>query len=267
MSGVASLPALPSYFSFLPISKELKKRFTVDKPVSNPNPALPARRAQSMSVLPARNPLSSSSSPDDDDFAEFEAEAAQFEAHRAGLILQMEQSASSASLPSTIASNTSSTSRHGRYADLNIHNQQHEKGASSSSNSRYPGLASHASKNLPNQMFNRTQPHHSAGRARRIQSAPSVALNHLPPKLLDDLDAWDTDDFTLNEWVVPEVREKAIRQQQAKPEVEDWDDDFEVDDDQEDLEVPNYMQSIQDKFKHDMLHMRQFALHIQGIYT
>ena len=217
-------------------------------PISNPNPALPARRAQSMSVLPARNPLSPAD--ENDDFAEFEAEASQFEAHRAGLLLQLEQSASSASLPSVRTIN----SRHGRYADLNPNGQEQ---------SRYPGLSSHApSKHVPNQMFHRTQPHHPQ-RARRIQSAPSVALNHLSPKLLDDLDAWDTDDFTLNEWVVPEVREKAIRQQQAKPEVEDWDDDFEVDD-QDGLEIPNYMQSIQTKFKHDMLHMRQFALHIQG---
>lgn len=188
-----------------------------------------------MVVLPSKPTVT-----DDDDFGAFEVEASQMEAHRAGLILSMEQSASKSS---TSLVNEESD----RYSALRQENV------------RYPGLAH--PKTATSRMLNRTQPHHPL-RSRRIQSAPSVALQNLPPNLLNDLDAWDTDGFTLNEWVVPEVREKALRQQQTHEEVEDWDGDFEVE--EQDVEIPIYMQSIQMKFKSDMLHMRQFALHIQG---
>ena len=254
MSGAATLVGFPSFFSLLPLSPELKRKFKIsNNDKLEKYPVLPARRAQSMSVLPTASSTIGTAGDDiDQDFADFEAEASQIEAHRAGLLLALEQSSDSVSMP-VVAHHPVGN----RYAGLNGHGKE----------TRYPGLASHSSKQIssnaaPNQLYNRTQPHHPQ-RSRRVMSAPSVALTQLPPKLLDDLDAWDTDDFTLNEWVVPEVKEKAIRQQQCQIDVEDWDNDFEVGE-QENLEVPSYMTSIQDKFKTDMLHMRQFALHIEG---
>lgn len=166
------------------------------------------------------------------------------EAHRTGLLLSLEQSTA---VDRTRCAGTGSEEQT-RYAGLG------------KDGLRYPGLAQ--PKQLGGMMLNRTQPHHPQ-RSRRIQSAPSVALSNLPASLLDDLDAWETDDFTLNEWVVPEVRAKALRQQEVVAEVEDWEDDFDGD---EEVEIPVYMQSIQKKFETDMLRMRQFALHIDGTH-
>lgn len=101
----------------------------------------------------------------------------------------------------------------------------------------------------------RTQPFHP--RSRRVKSAPCLVLSQLPPSLLDDLDEWE-DDFTITDFVVPEIKAKAEKQVKESN-VETWDTDFE-----DDLEIPGYIDRIQTKFKTDMQTMRNFALHIQG---
>ncbi|KAJ3301487.1 hypothetical protein HDV03_000724 [Kappamyces sp. JEL0829] len=248
-STAASLPAQPSLFTFLPLNPALKQRFERFIPAqttaADAEIPLTGRRAQSMSILPSQ-PSTLAAAADDDDFAAFEQEASQFEAHRSGLLLALEQSATAPPV----------SKAQDRYIGTN----------GGLAGNRYPGLGTQSPAKTPAQgkqpMLNRTQPHHPQ-RCRRVQSAPSVALTHLPPNLLDEMDSWE-DDFTLNEWVVPQVREKAQRQQQPRADIEDWDQDFEVEQDEQ-VEVPVYLEAIQDKFKIDMLQMRQFALHIQDL--
>jgi hypothetical protein len=177
-----------------------------------------------MSVLPR-----AVTDEEEDGFADFERECAEFEAHRGGLILSMEQNEAveflqTNPLPTVIASIPK----------------------------RYEGLGHRG-------MPSRTQARHPQ-KPRRIQSAPCVALSLLPPSLLDEMDQWE-DDFTLNEWVVPEIRQEA----EKVPEkiIEAWDEDFV---EQEEFEIPKYMQSAQTQFKTDMIHMKKFALHIKGIF-
>jgi hypothetical protein len=216
-------------FSSLSIPEFLLKKFP--SPKKEIPEGIMNRRAQSMSILPSMK-SQCNSSPEDLEFALFEQEAGQFEAHRQGLLLAKEQA---------IISRDTITE---------------------SSANRYPGLGVHAPVK-PYTNLERTQPRHPV-RSRRVQSAPSIALTQLSSKLLDDLDQWE-DDFTLNEWVVPKVREKAERQQQPVQHIEEWDADF--DDENEPVEIPLHVQEIQEKFKVDMLHMRKFALHIQGKTT
>lgn len=192
---------------------------------STPNPI--GRRAQSMSVLPR-----AATDEDDDGFAEFEKECAEFEAHRGGLILSMEQTETVEFLQSThlpiVPTVTSSIPK------------------------RYEGLGH---RGVPS----RTQARHPQ-QPRRIQSAPCVALSLLPPSLLDEIDQWE-DDFTLNEWVIPEIRQEAEKVPDMI--IEAWDEDF---DEQDEFEIPKYMQSVQTQFKTDMIHMKKFALHIKGTF-
>ncbi|KAJ3272886.1 hypothetical protein HDV01_005209 [Terramyces sp. JEL0728] len=138
----------------------------------------------------------------DDDFAVFEAECAQIEANRNGLILETE-------LKSTPVPDK-------RYVELGTR----------------PALPT------------RTQSQHRL-KPRRIQSAPCVALSQLSPDLLDELDTWGVDEFTLNEeWIVPKVKIKA--EKESNPiSVETWDSDFEVDDD---VEIPQYLSNVQTKY-------------------
>lgn len=223
-SGAASLVGFPSYFSFLP--------FTDQKLKSEFNKS--TKKACDLTSGQTRRAQSMSVLPRvekdvfeaDPDFDDFEKECADIEAHRSGLLLQM--------------SFASPEERH--------------------NDTRYPGI-SRASKLPPT--ASRTQTRHPIQK-RRVKSAPCVGLSLVPPALLDELDTWDTDDFTLNEeWVVPAIKAKAEQKQNQKQDpVEAWDVDFDEEDDI--IEIPAHMQTAQSKFKADILHMRKFALHMEG---
>ncbi|KAI8895468.1 hypothetical protein BC833DRAFT_601121 [Globomyces pollinis-pini] len=224
-SGAATIVGFPSFFSYLPFNESIKRTFTKIERTSNVPLTVGLANSRRAQSVCTLPPERKIQNQPEDDFDEFEAECAAIESHRTGLILALEQT------PIEV-------------------------------DKRYPGLRNQKPQPLPS----RTQPHHPL-KSRRIQSAPCVVLSLLPPNLLDEMDAWDNDEHTLNEeWIVPSVREKAITQNQNNSTqiVETWDDDFDVED-ENDIDIPTYMKSIQTKFKTDMLHMRKFALHMQDL--
>ena len=213
--GAACAPLFPSFFSFLPFNKQAHQ--TTPLPLSTGLTA--ARRAQSVSGLTSKtNEL-------DPEFRAFEAECAQHEAHRTGLMHAPEF--------------TMEPSR-----------------------AIYPGLGGVEGARQP-KVPTRTQPLHPH-RARRIQSAPCVQLGELP-SLLEDGEAWEIDQATLNnEFIVPSVKAKAAKTPKG-PVCEAWDDDFDTLSIQGDeLVIPDYLQPIQVSLKLDMAHIRRFDLHVQG---
>ncbi|KAJ3255624.1 hypothetical protein HK103_006149 [Boothiomyces macroporosus] len=202
-SASLTAPAVPSLFSWLPIG-QLKQFFTKSSPPTSAT-VTQTKRSQSVCVLPTKR--DDLDFMNDDDFADFEAECAQIEANRSGLILETE---------------------------LN---------GSATQDQRYLALGTRQA--LPT----RTQPQHRL-KPRRIQSAPCVALSQLSPELLDELDTWGVDEFTLNEeWIVPQIKVKAEKESGYNP-VETWDNDFEVEDDE--VEIPQHLYNLQTKCKIDL---------------
>jgi hypothetical protein len=96
-------------------------------------------------------------------------------------------------------------------------------------------------------------------RNKRTQSAPCLASKVLPANVIDEVDAWE-DDFTLSDWVVPAVKEKAMKIVPDR-EIENWDSDFE---NENEIEIPAFMQVVQRQCKLDMDKIKNFVLHVQG---
>ena len=95
---------------------------------------------------------------------------------------------------------------------------------------------------------------------RRVQSGPARIMDSATKRIIEDMDDWD-DDFTLGEYVVPQVQKKSEVLNTKQIVTENWDGDFNED---EVLDIPDYMNCAQIKFQNDKSKVQRFALHILG---
>ncbi|RKO90984.1 hypothetical protein BDK51DRAFT_37131, partial [Blyttiomyces helicus] len=229
-SGLAATPSFPAFFSTLQI--HLRPRTKTDPPLK-PRALTPARRAQSMCILPldAREPVQTIPAP----------------------------------LPTP---ERRAPSRGPAHLNMGVGAPPPAPAAAADSDPDVLdfdaefGFAPTPAR--PNPLGARGPTTERNISPRRIQSAPMLALKRFPSDAL----LLDEGDDTGDEWIVPSVKAKAARRRErdqllAADVCESWDDDFDVGEDGEEegggLSVPEAVRELQVGLRGDIENVKRFA--------